>query len=369
MPLTVAVTGATGFLGGHLVRLLAERGDDVRAVYRNPERLGLLAGIDVQPFQSDVLDGASLQRAFADADLVFHTAGYVGSAERAWAVNALAPRLVVEAAARAGAGRVVHTSSVVAIGPAVPGELADEATIYRGGELGLAYVDSKHEGEAEAMAASLRLDVDLVAANPAYVIGVPADRSLAAASSARVLATFLHGGMPMIVDGLTNVVDVRDVAAGHLLVAEHGRRGERYALGATNIAWVDVVNRIVARRGRPQPTLALPPELARFAHVQHLLGMRPVLTGGLLTRLAAPSWQYDSSKAMRELGYAPRPLDDTLDDIIAWADELRVKGVSCATRPGALRGTRVLATARRAGLLAALGVLERRSGRRIVAGA
>lgn len=366
---TVAVTGATGFLGGHLVRALAERGDSVRAIYRDPRRLDVLAGVDVEHVRADVLDVDSLQAAFAGAELVFHTAGFVGSSERAWAINALAPRHVVEAAARAGVTRVVHTSSVVAVGPATPGQLADETSLYRGGVLGLTYVDSKHEGEVEALAASLRLGVDLVAANPAYVIGVPADRTLQAASSARVLATFLHGGMPVIIDGLTNVVDVRDVAAGHLLVAERGRRGERYILGGTNIAWPQLVDRLAARTGRPLPALALPPELARFAHVQHLLRMPPVLTGGLLTRLAAPSWQYDSAKAVRDLGYAPRPLDETLDHIVAWADELSARGLDCGTRPGARRGTRALSTARRLRLLDALSRLERRVGRRIVVGA
>lgn len=368
MPLTVAVTGATGFLGGHLVRVLAEHGHTVRAIYRDPRRLDGLTGVDVEPTRADVLDPESLRTAFAGADLVFHSAGFVGSSERAWAINALAPRHVIEAAARADVARVVHTSSVVAIGPAVPGQLADETALYRGGELGLTYVDSKHEGEVEAVATSLRLGVDTVIANPAYVIGVPGDRGLRPASSARVLARFLHGGMPVIVDGLTNVVDVRDVAAGHLLIAEHGRRGQRYILGGTNIAWPQIVDRLAARSGRPLPAVALPPELARLAHVQDLLRLRPFLTGGLLTRLAAPSWQYDSTKAVRELGYAPRPLDETLDDIVRWADDLTAHGVDCASRSGARRATRALATARRLRLLAALSRLERRVGRRLVIG-
>src|SRR4051794_2119467 len=135
------VTGATGFVGGHVTRLLAERGDDVVATYRNPERLQRLRSLDVPAVKADVLDRASLRRALRGADIVFHTAGYVGSrpAERVWRMNALAPRIVVEAAAAESVPRMVLTSSVAAVGPAEPGEMAAEDDVYRGGPLGLAY--------------------------------------------------------------------------------------------------------------------------------------------------------------------------------------------------------------------------------------
>ena len=138
------VTGATGFVGAHVAKLLAERGDRTRVTYRDESRLERLGALDLEPVRADVLDRAALRRAVRGCDLVFHTAGYVGSRppDRVWQMNALSPRLVVEAAAAEDVPRVVHTSSVAALGRAPHGEAADETTVYRGGEFGLAYCDA-----------------------------------------------------------------------------------------------------------------------------------------------------------------------------------------------------------------------------------
>src|SRR3712207_5523996 len=124
--MNTVVTGATGFVGGHVARLLAERGDEVTATYRNPDRRSRLRDLDVREVKADVLDRAALRRALRGAEVVFHTAGFVGSkpADAVWRLNALAPRLVVEAAAAEGVRRVVITSSVAAVGPAPAGSVA-----------------------------------------------------------------------------------------------------------------------------------------------------------------------------------------------------------------------------------------------------
>src|SRR4051794_10828964 len=126
----VCVTGATGFVGAHVARSLCERGDDVRVTYRNPRRLGALAGLDVQRSRADIRDDRALRRAFKGAEVVFHTAGHVGSrpTDWAWRVNAEGPLSVVEAAAAAGCRRVVVTSTISAIGPPSDGDPADERT-------------------------------------------------------------------------------------------------------------------------------------------------------------------------------------------------------------------------------------------------
>lgn len=169
------VTGATGFLGGHVARLLAERGDEVRVTYRDPERLERLSELEVKPVKADILDRAGMRRALRGADVAFHAAGFVGSrpADRVWEINALSPRVVVEAAAAEGVRRVVVTSSVAALGPAPEGEIGDESQLYRGGGLGLTYANAKHEGEREAFLAGARLGVEVVVTNPSYVSGCP----------------------------------------------------------------------------------------------------------------------------------------------------------------------------------------------------
>src|SRR5919205_2798658 len=150
----VCVTGATGFVGAHVARALADRGDEVRVVYRNPDKLDALSGVKFRRSKADVLDFKALKRAFKGSDVVFHTAGYVGSspAERVWRLNAHGPLVAVEAAAAEGLKRVVVTSTISAIGPA-NGRPADERNEYPEDWLGLAYPDSKHEGERAAIEA------------------------------------------------------------------------------------------------------------------------------------------------------------------------------------------------------------------------
>jgi dihydroflavonol-4-reductase len=364
------VTGATGFIGGHVARLLAERGDDVRITYRDSSRLGRLEGVDVEPVKADVLDRAAMRRAVRGCEIVFHTAGYVNSrpAERVWRINALSPRVVVEAAAAEGVRRVVLTSTVAAVGTASGDEVADETHVYRPGGPGMVYADSKHEGEMEALAAGARLGVDVVVVNPSYVLGVPVDRSAPGETSTRTVANFLLGRLPGIVDGTTNIVDVEDVATGHLLAANRGKPGERYILGGYNVGWVDVIDRIAAQSGVHHPLVVLPRDVAVFARIQDELGLPgPIAPEALM--LMAQNWRYSSRKAKKELGYKTRPLEKTLGNTIGWSRELieagafRGRGVSALSVASAwMRG------AERLGVGRGLRVAERYLGRRLVAG-
>ena len=169
-------------------------------------------------------------------------------------MNALGPRVAVEAAAAEGVGRVVVTSSVAGIGPAAPGEIGTEEDDFRAGELGLTYVDSKHEGEFEALAAGAREGIEVVIVNPSYVLGVPVDRSQPGETSTRTIGNYLRGRLPAVVDGHTNIVDVRDVATGHLRAAEKGRPGRalhprrpRHRLGRADRAGRGAVGRRASR--------------------------------------------------------------------------------------------------------------------------
>jgi dihydroflavonol-4-reductase len=364
------VTGATGFVGGHVARLLAERGDEVRVTYRDSARLRRLEGVEVEPVKADVLDRAGMRRALRGCQVVFHSAGYVNSrpAERVWRINALSPRVVVEAAAAEGVGRVVLTSTVAAIGTAPGDDVADERHVYRPGGPGMDYADSKHEGEQEAMAAGARLGVDVVVVNPSYVLGVPVDRREPGETSTRTVANFLLGRLPGVVDGATNIVDVQDVAAGHLLAAERGKPGERYILGGYNVAWTELIDRIAAQSGIHHPLLVLPRDVAVLARLQSELGLRgPVAPEALI--LMAQNWRYSSRKAKKDLGYKTRPLEKTLGETIEWSQELieagayRGRGMSVMSLGSAwMRG------AERLGVGSGLRVAERYLGRRLVAG-
>jgi dihydroflavonol-4-reductase len=366
---TSCITGATGFIGGHVARLQSEAGAAPRVTYRDEARLERLRGLDVEPVRADALDRAALRRAFRGCELVFHTAGYVASrpVERVWEVNALAPRLTVEAAAAEGVRRVVLTSSVAGIGPSPPGEVNTEESPFRGGGLGLTYVDAKHEGENEALAAGARLGVEVVVVNPSYVFGVPVDTQQPGETSTRMIGNYMSGRLPAVVDAGTNVVDVRDVAKGHLAAAERGRPGERYILGGQDVRWVELLERVARLSGAGHPLLVLPPETADLARVAESLHLPfPISPEGIV--LMAQNWRYSSRKAKRELGHKPRPLDETLRDTVNWYAELGERGaLDGGPSPLSLAASGVR-LAGQVGLLRGLHVAERYVGRRLVAG-
>jgi len=158
-----------------------------------------------------------------------------------------------EAAAAAGCRRLVLTSTISAVGLPSNGQPANEDTDYPDDWLGLTYPDSKHEGERVALQAAERHGIEVVVVNPAYVLGVPVDRSQPGETSTRVVGNFLIGRLPAVVDGATNVVDVEDVAAGHLLAQERGQAGERYILGGYNLTWVELIDRLAVASGVRRP--------------------------------------------------------------------------------------------------------------------
>jgi dihydroflavonol-4-reductase len=366
---TSCVTGATGFIGGHVARLQSESGQAPRVTYRDERRLERLEGLDVEPCRADALDRSALRRAFRGCDLVFHTVGYVASrpAERVWELNALAPRITVEAAAAEGVRRVVLTSSVAGIGPSAPDEVNTEDSPYRGGGLGLTYVDAKHEGENEALAAAARLGVEVVIVNPSYVFGVPVDTEQPGETSTRMVGNYMSGRLPAVVDSHTNVVDVRDVAEGHIAAAERGRAGERYILGGDDITWVELLERVGELAGVHHPLLVLPRESADAARVARSLGLSfPISPEGVV--LMAQDWRVSSRKARRELGYKPRPLADTLRETVGWYRDLQERGAldgGLSAMSLAAAGVRL---AGRAGALGGLRVAGSYLGRRLVAG-
>lgn len=366
----VCVTGATGFIGAHIVRLLCERGDDVQVIYRNRSRVGALTGLEVERTRADIRDYPALRRAFRGADVVFHAAGFVGSrpTDWAWRINAEGPLVAVEAAAAAGCRRVVVTSTISAVGPPSNGRPADERTRYPDEWMRLTYPDSKHEGERVALDAGTRLGLDVVVVNPGYVLGVPVDGSRPGEISARTVGNYLRGRLPAVISAPMNFVDAEDVATGHIQAAEHGIAGDRYILGGHNSTWPTLIDRVAKLSGVHHPVVVLPREIARLARAREALGL-PGAVPAEAYELMAQEWRFSSAKAKRELGYRSRPLDRTLRATIAWYLELIDQDAFDNAHRSSLStlaaGTRALS---RLGLLAPFKLGQRIAGRRVIAG-
>ena len=310
----VLVTGATGFIGSNVARLLAERGDELRlGVERDSPELAL-ADLDAERVRLELRDRRSVRRAIGAVERVFHCAGVTSvrpeDAQRLFEVNVGGTKLLMQECLRAGVERVVYTSSAAAVGPAREGKTADETQLFTAGRLGIPYVNSVHEAEVEALRVAAQ-GLPLICVNPAVCFGA-GDHLL---SSTRIVRSFLLGRIPVYTDGAINVVDVRDAAAGHLLADERGAVGERYLLGGRNFTF----DRLFADLGRlsgVDPPVKLPKAVATRAAAL-LGGGRWPLTPAEV-RAASQSWTYRSTKARRELGWRARPHEETLDATVSW---------------------------------------------------
>ena len=313
------VTGATGFVGSHVTRLLVERGDEVIATVRPRSRTETLERLGVKTVRADVLDRQAVRRSLRGVERVFHLAGTTDlSAARgpAFSVNVEGTRIVLEESLRAGVERVVYTSSVAAVGPAREGATADETNVWDAGRYAIPYLDAKHEAEVLALRLLAR-GLPVVIVNPSHVLGA-GDRGR---SSTVLVRRFLRRQIRAYVEGTLNVVGVHDVARGHLLADERGRVGERYILGNRNFT----LDRLFADLGRlsgvepPAVKLPLPVALALTS------AGRRISPGGMPTpsevRASALRWAFVNTKAKRELGWRTSPHEDCLEETIAWYRE------------------------------------------------
>jgi dihydroflavonol-4-reductase len=282
----VYVTGATGFVGAHVARELTDHGADVRT-----ERV-------------DLLDPDGVARAIEGCDAVYHVAAlYSYDADPALIerVNVEGTRNVIEACRRHGVGRLVHTSTAGTCGP-VPGRDATEGDLPPDWELAVPYKRTKLAAERLVLAAA-RADLDAVVVNPTTPVG---DGDRKPTPTGRMIRGVVLGKIRGYVatTGL-NLVDVRDVARGHALAYEHGRRGERYLLGGLNLPLEDVFGAIADLAGRPRPRLRLPYRLAVAAARAGLANRDEVA-------LARLPMYFSSDKAQESLGYRPGPVTPAL---------------------------------------------------------
>jgi dihydroflavonol-4-reductase len=315
----VLVTGATGFIGSHVVRALLARGDDVRVTVRASSRPDTLAGLDVERVSAaDVTDRRAIRRAVRGIERAFHVAGNTNlrkSADDLLRINAEGTRTVLDACLAAGVERVVHVSSVAAIGPARPGGALDERHV-RTGPLGIPYADAKYVAEVEALRVAAR-GLPVVVACPAHVFGRGDERR----SSTEVVRRFLLRRIPAYVDGAINVVDVEDVAAGLLLCDERGVPGERYILGNRNYTWQRLFADLERVSGVEAPAVRLPVRAALALAELSSRAPGPTLLTPSEVRAAANWWTYRSAKARRELGWTTRPHEDTVEATVRFHEE------------------------------------------------
>jgi dihydroflavonol-4-reductase len=313
------VTGATGFVGWHVARRLLERGFRVRALVRPASRLRELDG--VEPVSGDLRDAASIERAVEGCAVVFHVAAdyrlWVRDPEEMRRANVGGTRIVLEAARRAGVERVVYTSTVGCIG--LPeGRLGDEDTPVALADMAGAYKQSKFLAEEEARRFAAE-GLPVVIVNPTAPVG---DHDFKPTPTGRIIVDFLNGAMPAYIETGLNLVDVRDVAEGHLLALGRGRPGERYILGCENLTLKEIFVRLERISGRPAPQRRIPWAVAYAAGAvstgwARLTG-RPPRVALDSVRMARKKMWVRHEKAARELGYSPAQVDCALQRAVEW---------------------------------------------------
>lgn len=316
------VTGATGFIGSSVVRVLVERNVDVRALCRPGSDRRNLDGLEIEIVEGDLTDPESLKRGVKACELVFHAGAlysfWVRPRRLIYDVNVGGTRAVLDAAKEAGAERVVYTSSVAALGRRDDGRPADETVATSLRQVVGDYKKSKCL--AERVALDFAADLPVVIVNPSFPVG---PRDLKPTPTGQTILDFLNRRLPAYVDTGMNVVDVEDVALGHWLAAEKGQVGERYILGGENVTMKRMLDLLSEITGLPAPRFRVPyrPILAlsylNAAFCRVFPGSTPRMTPETI-RMSSHRMYYDPGKAVRELGFPQTTAREALAKAVDW---------------------------------------------------
>lgn len=316
----ILVTGGTGFVGANLTEALLHKGFNVKIFRRENSDLRALEGIEVEHCIGDVRDSESLKRAMKGCDTVFHTAAMVtfekSKADEQREVNVGGTRNVVEACLACGVERLVHTSSVAAIGYPPDGELANEETPFNWART-WGYKFSKHKAEEEIFV-GVKKGLDAVIVNPSVIIG---ERDIHF-HGGDLIRRVKKGHVPLYIEGGMNVVYVGDVVRGHIAAAERGRTGERYILGGENLTHQEIFKRTASIVGGFSPIAKLPLSFLRtgarvIEQVSNLLGIEPLITPDLVSGAGKFNWLC-CEKAKRELDYHVTSFDQSILSAYNW---------------------------------------------------
>jgi dihydroflavonol-4-reductase len=321
--LRVFVTGGTGFVGGILVRQLLQDGQEVVALARVGADLRQLKGLPVELVEGDLSSVNVLKQGMHGCDWVFHVAALYTFWGYNWddfyRSNVEGTRNLMTAACETGVGRVVHTSSIAVLASPKTGDTADEDTPTEFEDLVGPYKRSKFLAE-EVVQEFVARGLPVVIVNPSAPIGTGDWKPTA---TGKVIVDYLNGRMPAYVQSRQNLVDVEDVAIGHILAAQKGKVGERYILGGENMTLKQYLDLLSEVSGLPPVKISLPIGMAlAWSYIDITLprlikGYRPAATPDAV-RVGRLHSYYNSSKAQRELGYAPRPVKDALKKAVDW---------------------------------------------------
>jgi dihydroflavonol-4-reductase len=316
------VTGATGFLGSHVARQLAARGESVRVLVRSSSDTRALDGLEAERFPGDLRDAASLDRAMAGVSRVFHVAAdyrlWARNPREIYESNVTGTRNLLDAARRASVEKFVYTSTVATVAVPRDGALPDETTQASVAEMIGDYKRSKFQAEQCALRAA-EAGLPVVIVNPTTPVG-PGDWK--PTPTGKIIVDFLNGRMPGYVDTGLNFVPVEDCARAHLLAAERGRIGERYILGSRNLTLKQLLDILATISGRRAPRWKFPHALAFAAGCvdmafSRMTGREPQIPlDGV--RMARHKMFVRTDKAERELGFSCGPMEAALERSFAW---------------------------------------------------
>ncbi len=317
------ITGATGFLGSHVARVLAGQGADLRLLVRPTSNLKNLEGLKAETATGDLRDPASLEKAMSGCEVVFHVAAdyriWVQDPAEMYRSNVEGTRAILDAARRNGVRCVVYTSSVATVGFTGNGSPADEDSPVSLDDMIGHYQRSKFMAEQLAVEAG-RSGMRVVTVNPTTPVG---EQDIKPTPTGRIVVDFLKGKFPAYVDTGLNLVDVHECARGHVSALEKGKTGERYILGGENLTLKQILDKLGAISGLPSPKVKLPYFFAFAAGLVdetvsgRLLGREPRATVEAVRMGKKKMWA-SSDKAVRELGWRIVPADDALRRAVEW---------------------------------------------------
>jgi dihydroflavonol-4-reductase len=317
------VTGATGFVGSHVARVLAAQGARLRLLVRPSSDLRNVEELKAETVVGDLRDAAGLKKAMAGCEAVFHVAAdyrlWVREPDQMYRSNVEGTRAILEAAKENRVRRVVYTSSVATMGFTSNGHAADEDSPVALADMIGHYKRSKFLAEEVALAAG-RSGMDVVVVNPTTPVG---ENDIKPTPTGRIIVDFLKKKFPAYVDTGLNLVDVTECAHGHVAALEKGRSGERYILGGENLTLKQILDKLAAITGLPSPKIRVPYVFALATGVVdevvtgHLLKREPRATIDAV-RMGRKKMFASSGKAERELGWKTVPVDDALRRAVEW---------------------------------------------------